>query len=116
MDLWTAFLLGMVGSLHCAGMCGPLVLALPSAGHTSGAYILGRIAYNIGRLGTYSLLGAVFGLLGGTFALAGLQRWISLVAGAAILTGLLVSYRYALNPWMAKLSAWVRSAFASFVQ
>ena len=35
MDLWTAFLLGLVGSLHCAGMCGPLALALPAAGNTT---------------------------------------------------------------------------------
>src|ERR1700675_4874711 len=97
MELWTAFLLGLVGSLHCAGMCGPLVLALPGTGNTSRSYILGRLAYNVGRLGVYGLLGAIFGLLGGTFALAGLQRWISLVAGAAILIGLLVSYRYAVN-------------------
>ncbi len=29
MELWTAFILGLVGSLHCAAMCGPLALALP---------------------------------------------------------------------------------------
>ena len=32
LDCWTAFILGLVGSLHCAGMCGPLALALPAAG------------------------------------------------------------------------------------
>ena len=41
MDLWTAFLLGLVGSLHCAGMCGPLALALPAAGNTTPAYVAG---------------------------------------------------------------------------
>jgi sulfite exporter TauE/SafE len=116
MELWTAFLLGMVGSLHCAGMCGPLILALPAAGNTTRSYMLGRLAYNVGRLGVYGLLGAVFGLIGGTFALAGLQRWISLGAGATILIGLLVSSRYAVNTSLAKLSAWVRSGFASIVQ
>ena len=34
-DCWTAFLLGLVGSLHCAGMCGPLALALPTAGNST---------------------------------------------------------------------------------
>ena len=64
LDCWTAFLLGLVGSLHCAGMCGPLALALPAAGNTAPAYVLGRVAYNAGRIITYCLLGIVFGLVG----------------------------------------------------
>src|ERR1043165_9937272 len=97
MDLWTAFILGLLGSLHCAGMCGPLALALPATSPGASAYLLGRVAYNVGRIATYGLLGAVFGLLGMTFVLAGLQRWASLAAGAAILLGLAASSRFALN-------------------
>ena len=96
MDLWTAFLLGLVGSVHCAGMCGPLALALPAAGATTPGYVLGRIAYNVGRIVTYCLLGIVFGLAGWTFLLAGLQRWISIALGVALLLGLFVSRRLAL--------------------
>lgn len=77
MELWTAFLLGLVGSAHCAGMCGPLALALPATGNTRGTFLAGRLLYNAGRLVTYAALGAAFGLLGQTFALAGFQRWIS---------------------------------------
>ena len=62
--LWTAFLLGLAGSLHCAGMCGPLALALPATGTGTVGYVTGRLAYNLGRLATYSVLGVVFGLLG----------------------------------------------------
>ena len=61
LDCWTAFLLGLVGSLHCAGMCGPLALALPAAGNTPAAYVLGRVAYNAGRIVTYCLLGICLG-------------------------------------------------------
>jgi sulfite exporter TauE/SafE len=95
-DLWTAFLLGLVGSLHCAGMCGPLALALPAAGNTTPAYVLGRIAYNAGRIVTYCLMGIVFGLAGWTFLLAGLQRWVSIALGVALLVGLFASRRLAL--------------------
>jgi uncharacterized protein len=95
-DLWTAFLLGLVGSLHCAGMCGPLALALPAAGNTTPGYVLGRVAYNAGRLVTYCLLGIVFGLAGWTFLLAGLQRWVSIALGVALLLGLLASRKLAL--------------------
>jgi uncharacterized protein len=95
-DLWTAFLLGLVGSLHCAGMCGPLALALPATGNTTPAYVLGRVAYNAGRIITYCLLGIVFGLVGWTLLLAGLQRWVSIALGVALLLGLFASRRLAL--------------------
>ena len=90
MELWTAFLLGFVGSAHCAGMCGPLALALPPTGRSRVTFVSGRAAYNAGRILTYALLGALFGLLGQSLVLAGLQRWVSLAAGALILTALLL--------------------------
>jgi sulfite exporter TauE/SafE len=108
MELWTAFLLGLVGSLHCAGMCGPLVLALPATGKTRASFILGRVTYNLGRIVTYCLLGTLFGLIGSTFAIAGLARWASIGAGAAILLGLAASSRYALNTPVAKVVGWLR--------
>jgi sulfite exporter TauE/SafE len=95
-DYWTAFLLGLVGSLHCAGMCGPLALALPAAGNSTPTYVLGRVAYNAGRIITYCLLGIVFGLMGWTFLMAGLQRWVSIALGVALLLGLFASRRLAL--------------------
>jgi hypothetical protein len=95
MDLWTAFLLGLVGSLHCAGMCGPLALALPAAGSTAPGYVLGRVAYNAGRIITYCVLGIVFGLAGWTFLLAGLQRWVSIALGVTLLLGLFASRKLA---------------------
>ena len=96
LDLWTAFTLGLIGSLHCAGMCGPLALALPAAGDTTPAYLLGRIAYNLGRIVTYYLLGMLFGLAGWTFVLAGVQRWVSIALGVALLLGLFASRKFAL--------------------
>ncbi len=109
MELWTAFLLGLVGSLHCAGMCGPLALALPATGKTRASFILGRVAYNAGRVVTYCLLGTVFGLVGGTFAVAGIARWASIGAGAAILIGLFASSHRAPNALIVKAVAWLRS-------
>lgn len=94
-DLWTALVLGLVGSLHCAGMCGPLALALPQAGNTTPAYVLGRIAYNLGRIATYCLLGVVVGLAGWTFLLAGIERWVSIALGVALLLGLFASRKLA---------------------
>lgn len=81
--LWTAFLLGLAGSLHCAAMCGPLVLALPQAGRRASTTVL----HHIGRLAAYALIGALFGLAGQSLQLAGFQRWLSLIAGMLLLAG-----------------------------
>ncbi len=116
MALWTAFLLGFVGSLHCAGMCGPLALALPVVGKTRAMFILSRLTYNFGRIVTYGSLGVVFGLLGATFALAGLQRWLSLGAGVVILIGLLASSRFAVGTPAVKLVVWVKSGLGKMLQ
>jgi hypothetical protein len=108
--IWTAFLLGLVGSLHCAAMCGPLVLAVSA---TAGGlpFATARAVYHIGRLGTYAVIGGLFGAVGQTFALAGVQRWLSILAGAAILVGLLFSTRLALNTPIAKLVIQLKSLF-----
>jgi len=89
-DLWAAFILGLVGSLHCAGMCGPLALALPAARNTP-QWFVGRAAYNCGRIITYCLMGVGFGLVGRTLLLAGVQRWTSIALGLALLAGLFAS-------------------------
>ena len=96
MDCWTAFVLGLVGSLHCAGMCGPLALALPVSGRTGPAFAVGRLAYNFGRIVTYCLLGFVFGLFGKTLLLAGVQRWVSIALGVLLIAGLFASRKLAL--------------------
>ncbi|MGA2658360.1 MAG: sulfite exporter TauE/SafE family protein [Verrucomicrobiota bacterium] len=96
MDCWTAFILGLVGSAHCAGMCGPLALAMPGAGTSGPGFWAGRLGYNLGRILTYGALGVVFGLAGRSLFLAGLQRWLSIGLGAALLAGLLASRRLAL--------------------
>src|SRR4051812_5646429 len=112
MQLWTAFILGMVGSLHCAGMCGPLALALPATGSNASSFIAGQIAYNGGRILTYCFLGVVFGIIGQTLALAGLQRWVSLAVGVAIIAGLIGSSRYALAVPFSKSIGWLKSRLA----
>lgn len=96
MHLWTALALGLVGSLHCAGMCGPLALALPHGGNRAVAFLAGRLFYNLGRMTTYCALGLVFGLLGKTLLLAGVQRWLSIGLGVVLLIGLFASRKLAL--------------------
>jgi uncharacterized protein len=76
---WTAFALGFLGSFHCIGMCGPIVLALPNRS------VVHKFLYNIGRIITYSVLGAVIGLLGKSFVLVGWQQFLSIAVGIVML-------------------------------
>lgn len=115
MMLWTAFMLGLVGSLHCAGMCGPLAMAVPVVGSGRAGIISSRLLYNLGRIATYAVLGLVAGLVGQTFALAGLQRWVSLAAGAAILGGLLFAGRFSTALPATRLVMRLKAGFGSLL-
>ncbi|MFO1475175.1 MAG: sulfite exporter TauE/SafE family protein [Verrucomicrobiota bacterium] len=116
MALWTAFILGFLGSLHCAGMCGPLALALPAGAGSRTGFVAGRIAYNLGRLATYAALGLVFGLLGRSFVLAGVQQWLSITLGAALLAGLFASRKLAAAVPVSRFVAALKSTFARLLR
>jgi len=108
-EIGAGLVVGLVGSLHCAGMCGPLVLALPRTGNSCWEHVLGRFAYNAGRVATYCVLGFIFGLIGKTLFLAGVQRWASISLGALLLAGLFASRRLSawnpVLPWIARLKS-----------
>lgn len=83
--LITALILGLMGSFHCAGMCGPIAIALPLHGNTVPQKIYGGILYNTGRTITYGLMGAIFGLLGQGVEMLGFQQKISVVMGSIMI-------------------------------
>jgi uncharacterized protein len=91
-ELFAALTIGLAGSLHCVGMCGPLALALPRGAGGSRRVLGGRLLYNAGRTVTYAALGVLFGLAGKTLLLAGLQRGLTILAGVAILAGIVLRY------------------------
>jgi hypothetical protein len=62
--MWMAGLLGSVG--HCAGMCGPIVASFGLAQARQGGRMWPRhLAFQLGRVSTYAVLGGLIGLLGG---------------------------------------------------
>jgi uncharacterized protein len=85
MEVLAGLMVGVVGSLHCAGMCGPLALALPVPPDARLRYVIGRVLYNLGRTGTYMLLGAIAGLAGQKLFMAGAQQIVSIVLGVLLL-------------------------------
>ncbi len=82
---WAALTLGLVSSFHCLGMCGPIAFALPLNRRSNISQILGAVSYNLGRIVTYGILGALFGLIGKSLVLAGAQRALSIAAGVFML-------------------------------
>lgn len=79
--LIAAFFLGIISSLHCIGMCGPIALLLPVDRSNTSRKVLQILLYHLGRLTSYGVLGLVVGLLGRGFYLAGMQQQLSIVIG-----------------------------------
>ena len=89
MFITTALILGLLGSFHCVGMCGPIAVALPINNQSWWSRIAGTFLYNIGRAITYAALGAVFGVLGEGIQLGGFQSWISIAMGLIMIISVL---------------------------
>lgn len=83
--LLSAFLLGLAGSLHCVGMCGPIALVLPIDRSSKVTMAFQSFLYHVGRLLTYSFIGLLFGLLGKGLFIAGMQQQLSIVIGALMI-------------------------------
>ncbi len=79
--LIAALFLGIISSLHCIGMCGPIALLLPVDRANTSLKALQIVLYHLGRLTAYGVLGLVFGLLGRGFYLAGMQQQLSIAVG-----------------------------------
>lgn len=76
----SAFLFGLLGSVHCAVMCGPIALVLPK-----GKLLFNQLAYNFGRITSYLIIGGIFGLIGRGLFLVGFQQTLSILAGVLLL-------------------------------
>jgi len=90
----SALMLGLIGSFHCAGMCGPIALAIPLNNNSWYSKTLGSLIYNIGRAITYAIMGFVFGLLGKGLVLAGFQKWVSIIMGIIMVLSVLFPSLY----------------------
>lgn len=79
--LYTAFIFGLISSFHCIGMCGPIAMMLPVDRTNEAKKVTQIITYHLGKLTAYGILGLIFGLLGRTFYLAGIQQQLSIIVG-----------------------------------
>ena len=84
------FILGFFGSLHCAGMCGPLALAIPIGQRSVTYRIAGGLLYNFGRAITYAILGVIVGFLGEGIRFSGFQQWVSIAIGVIMIISVIL--------------------------
>ena len=85
-SLISVFLASLLGSAHCAGMCGGFIAYYSAKANNSST---SHIAYHIGRLLTYTILGVLAGLLGHQIDnqanLFGFQKATALVTGIILI-------------------------------
>lgn len=121
MYLLAALSIGILGSFHCIGMCGPIALSIPVKRTSPFSFLLGSLIYNSGRIVTYAGMGMVFGSLGKGFALAGWQNILSVTLGILILTLLLLPKTSTLLNagltfrFLEKLKSGIRNLFGSYI-
>ena len=84
--------LGFASGFHCIGMCGPIALSLGLSKKQQVNFHLQNLTYQFGRILTYSILGAIVGIVGEGFQLAGFQKYISILAGILLITMALFSF------------------------
>ncbi len=89
--VWAALLMGLAGGFHCAGMCGPIMIAL-SSGNTTFRFRYGRILYHAGRISIYMLLGILAGLAGRALDIGGLQSKVAIISGILMIVLVLLVY------------------------
>ena len=91
--LYSALFFGLVSSLHCIGMCGPIAMMLPVDKNNSAKKVIQIMIYHMGRLTSYACLGLIFGILGKGFYMAGIQQQLSIVVGLLMITIAIVPER-----------------------
>jgi sulfite exporter TauE/SafE len=89
----SALILGLLGSFHCVGMCGPIAFVLPVDRTNNYKKIIQITLYHIGRLLTYSIIGLIFGIIGKGFYLFGFQQQLSIVIGITMIVVVLIPYK-----------------------
>lgn len=115
--LWSALIFGLLGSFHCVGMCGPIAFLLPLDRKSKRKRIAQLVSYHSGRILTYSLIGLVFGLVGKSLNLFGIQQQLSIIIGIGMIAMVVIPSRifnrYNVSKPIYKAVAKVKSAMGA---
>lgn len=90
--LISALGLGFASGFHCIGMCGPIALSLGLTKKQATNYYLQNLTYQFGRIVTYTFLGAILGIIGQGFQMAGFQQYLTIGVGVLLIVMALFSF------------------------
>lgn len=82
---YLAFFMGLFGSIHCAVMCGPLLIAIQGNQTISWRQTLHKLLYQFGRIMTYGCIGLLLGVIGNLAAIQGGQQFLSIFTGLVLI-------------------------------
>lgn len=88
----SALILGLMGSLHCIGMCGPIAFMLPVDRKSNYRKALQVSIYHFGRLLAYGTIGMVFGFIGKSLYIFGVQQKLSILIGIIMIALVLIPF------------------------
>lgn len=105
-DYLALLLMGLLGTGHCVGMCGPFALAAAGTGRPA-AVLRRSLAYQLGKTLTYVFLALLFSVVGGWIAGDGALPWLqnvfgAVVGGAMVALGLLYAFELRLPPGLTR--------------
>ncbi len=84
--------LGFASGFHCIGMCGPIALSMGLTKNQKTNFYLQNLSYQFGRILSYSFLGAVLGIIGQSFELAGFQKYLTVSVGILLIVMAISSF------------------------
>ena len=118
-QIWAGFLIGLLGSLHCLGMCGPIAIAIPAQSNGKLSMFVDSLIYNSGRIFTYSILGAILGVVGASLNFSSVQQYLSIIVGSLMLIFLFLPKKYfkfgSTLPGINKIVFKFKSSFGKFL-
>ena len=116
----TAFILGLLGSFHCIGMCGPIAFMLPVHRSNATQKLFQISLYHLGRLLAYGMIGFFFGLVGRSLHIFDIQQGISIAMGilmiAVVALPINPSRKYAFAAPIYKIIGKVKSGLGKVLQ
>ena len=84
--------LGFASGFHCIGMCGPIALSMGLTKQQQTNFYLQNLTYQFGRILTYTVLGAILGIIGEGFEMAGFQQVLTISVGIMLIIMALFSF------------------------
>lgn len=118
--LISALILGIGGSFHCVGMCGPIALVLPVDRTNKLKAFIQSLIYHLGRMTTYAIMGLIFGLVGKGLYLAGFQQKVSILMGVIMILAVIFPTNYLgkfnLGKPLYKLVGQLKSTLGSYLK